>query len=103
MIDIKEIKSITQNKDGSFDVQSKKSSNNYTYFTVNWKRIPRFDQKGNKIDPDIFREDVIAKNGIEYWNQNFACVSGDTFINIFDEINQKNITITVKELWDLMH
>lgn len=73
MIDIKEIKSIRLNKDGTFDVLSKKSSNNYTYFTVNWRKIPRYNQKGQLIDPDIFKEDIITKNGLEYWNQNFEC------------------------------
>lgn len=71
MIDFTEIKDITLRKDGLFDVQSKKSSNNHYYFTVDWKKIPRYDHKGNLIDPEIYKADVIAKNGIEYWNQNY--------------------------------
>ena len=103
MINFSEIKNITKRPDGTFDVASKKSSNNYRFFGVDWRRIQRFDQKGNVIDPEIFKQQTIEKNGIEYFNQNFACVSGDTFINIFDELNQKSITITVRELWNLMH
>lgn len=71
MIDFNEIKNITLRKDGFFDVQSNKSSNNHYYYTVDWKKIPRYDHKGRLIDPEIYKADVIAKNGIEYWNQNY--------------------------------
>lgn len=71
MIDFNEIKDIVLRKDGLFDVQSKKSSNNHEYFTVKWDRVPRYDHKGRLKDPEIFKNEVIAKNGIEYWNQNY--------------------------------
>lgn len=97
MINFSEIKNITKRPDGTFDVASKKSSNNYRFFGVDWRRIQRFDQKGNVIDPEIFKQQTIEKNGIEYFNQNFACVSGDTVVNVYDG---KEYKITIGELWN---
>lgn len=84
MINFSEIKNITKRPDGTFDIASKKSSNNYRFFGVDWRRIQRFDQKGNVVDPEIFKQQTIEKNGIEYFNQNFACQflgSSSTLIN----------------------
>lgn len=53
------------------DAESGKSG--YKYHFVNWRDVPRFDSKGNVLDPDTFKDNVVRKNGITFFSQNYAC------------------------------
>ena len=63
----------TESSPGIFDVTIDKPSNNMALFEMDWREVPRFDSKGNRIDPEKFKEDIIAKYGATYFAQNFSC------------------------------
>lgn len=75
-----------------------KGTTGYSLFKVDWGDVPRYDKNGDLIEPEVFKESIIKKHGLIYWNQNFACVSGSSYINIFDK--QLNIykRMTIAEL-----
>lgn len=61
-----------QNEDGSFDVVVDKPSNGMLYYDVSWRDVPRFNSKGEQISHEEFREQVIDKYGLVYFNQNYG-------------------------------
>ena len=63
----------TESSPGIFDVTIDKPSNNMALFEMDWREVPRFDSKGNRLDPEKFKEDIIAKYGATYFSQNFSC------------------------------
>lgn len=50
-----------------------KGSSGYSLFKVDWRDVPRYDRNGELIEPEIFKDSMIKKHGLLYWNQNFAC------------------------------
>ncbi|WXB48026.1 terminase large subunit [Vibrio phage VB_VaC_TDDLMA] len=48
-------------------------SNGYKLFKVDWKDVPRFNAKGQRMKPEDFMNGIIAKHGMQYWRQNFEC------------------------------
>ena len=58
---------------GLYDVTLDCSSNGYKLISVDWHDVPRYDVKGNRISPDEFKDDVVAKYGIQYFKQNYEC------------------------------
>lgn len=48
-------------------------TNGYKLFTVDWRDVPRYDKKKKLVDPDVFRDKIIAKYGIVHFNQNYGC------------------------------
>ena len=80
-----------KNKYGTFDVQIDKPSNDMELISVNWKEVPRYDRKGNLIDPESFKQQVIDRQGLQYFLQAYACeflgsshtlISGDVLKDI---------------------
>ena len=63
----------TETSPGIFDVTIDKPSNNMALFEMDWREVPRFDSKGNRLDPEAFKEDIISKYGATYFAQNFSC------------------------------
>lgn len=61
-----------QNEDGSFDVVVDKPSNGMLYYEVSWRDVPRFNSKGEQISHEEFREQVVDKYGLVYFNQNYG-------------------------------
>lgn len=59
---------------GLYDVTIDRPSNNMALFEMDWREVPRYNSKGQKIDPDAFKEDIVAKNGLTFFNQNYACL-----------------------------
>lgn len=72
MLEYKNIKSVTKNQDGTFEVTFNTSSNNYTFFTTPWENVPRYGQDGKLLTPEEFKRNEIEKFGIVYFNQNYA-------------------------------
>lgn len=62
-----------KNKYGTFDVQIDKPSNDMELITVDWREVPRYDRKGNLIDPETFKQQVIDRQGLQYFLQAYAC------------------------------
>lgn len=61
-----------ENADGSFDVVVDKPSNGMLYYEVNWKEVPRFNSKGIQISHEEFKEQIVDKYGLVYFNQNYG-------------------------------
>lgn len=51
--------------------KQKKGSNGYLNYEVDWRDVPRFKSNGERLDPEEFKQGVIAKDGLVYWNQNY--------------------------------
>ena len=62
-----------KNKYGTFDVQIDKPSNDMELITVDWRKVPRYDRKGNLIDPERFKQQVIDRDGLQFFLQAYAC------------------------------
>jgi hypothetical protein len=75
-----------------------KGTTGYSLFKVDWRDVPRYDKDGNQIEPEIFKDNIIKKHGLIYWNQNFACVSGDSYINIYDKYTNEYKRMTIAEI-----
>ena len=59
--------------DGSGVKEPGDNHNGYKLFKVDWRDVPRYDSKGERMKPEDFQRSIIAKHGIMYWNQNFEC------------------------------
>ena len=90
----------TESSPGIFDVTIDKPSNNMALFEMDWREVPRFDSKGNRLDPEAFKEDIISKYGATYFAQNFSCVKGNTKIVLKDSLNNKDIEISIEEAYN---
>lgn len=88
-------------KDGSG--VKKKGTSGYVLFKVDWRDVPRYDKDGNLYEPEVFKKNIVDKHGILYWNQNFACISGKTYINIFDRYTNEYRRVTVEGLTELLN
>lgn len=79
-----------------------RGSNGYTLFKVDWRDVPRYDSKGNNINPEEFMNKIVAKHGILYWKQNYECVDGSSYINIYDKYNNEYKRIKIEEFEKLL-
>lgn len=93
----------TESSPGIFDVTIDKPSNNMALFEMDWREVPRFDSKGNRLDPEAFKEDIIAKYGATYFAQNFSCVKGNTKIVLKDTLNNRDIEIPIEEVYEILY
>ena len=64
---------VVKNKYGTFDVQIDKPSNDMELISVDWREVPRYDRKGNLIDPETFKQQVIDRDGLQFFLQAYAC------------------------------
>lgn len=64
---------VFKNKSGTLDVEIDKPSNGMELLTVDWKEVPRYDEKGNPIDPEDFKQKTISKEGLQFFLQAYAC------------------------------
>lgn len=51
--------------------KQKKGKNGYINYEVDWRDVPRFNSRGQRLTPEEFKQSVIEKDGIVYWNQNY--------------------------------
>lgn len=64
---------VVKNKYGTFDVRIDKPSNDMELISVDWKEVPRYDRRGDLIDPETFKQQVIDRQGLQYFLQAYAC------------------------------
>ena len=62
-----------QTGEDSYDVTVDEPSNNHALFEMDWRDVPRYNSKGQRLDPEEFKNDIITKYGLTYFSQNFAC------------------------------
>lgn len=68
-----EVLSTKEISSGLYDVTVNEPANNHALFEMDWREVPRYNSKGELIDPEKFRDDTIAKFGEMYFLQNFQC------------------------------
>jgi hypothetical protein len=49
-----------------------KNMNGYKVVECTWDEVPRWNKDGSLKDPEVFKAEQIAKNGLIFWNQNFG-------------------------------
>ena len=49
-----------------------KNKNGYKAFNVHWEEVPRYGPDGSLIPPEVFKEKIIEKHALIYWNQNYG-------------------------------
>jgi hypothetical protein len=104
MIKEKDILNIQRDHEsGLFNVELNKSSNNYKFFTTPWQNIPRFDNNGKPLTPEQFKDMIVERDGIVKFNQNYACVDGNTLINIYDSLNDCYTQIKIADLYKMIY
>lgn len=88
-----------QTGEDSYDVTVNEPSNNHALFEMDWRDVPRYNSKGQRLDPEEFKNDIITKYGLTYFSQNFACVSGDTKVKVLDSSLEKETEIPIQDLY----
>ena len=73
MLKESEIINVVKNYDGLYDVTLDKPSNDYDHYFVNWKDVPRYDNDGKLIPPEVFKEKIIDSFGEVHFAQNYEC------------------------------
>ena len=64
---------VFKNKSGNYNVEIDKPSNDMELLTVDWKEVPRYDRNNNLIDPEVFKQQVIDRQGLQFFLQAYAC------------------------------
>src|SRR5574344_22172 len=64
---------VFKNKSGNYNAEIDKPSNDMELLTVNWKEVPRYDRNNNLIDPEVFKQQVIDRQGLQFFLQAYAC------------------------------
>lgn len=90
--ELKDVLSIRDLGNGTSEVTSKLGVNGYEMFETSWKDVPRYDTKGNVLSSEQFKENIIEKYGLVYWNSNYEnkfIGSSNTFVssNILEALN----------------
>jgi hypothetical protein len=58
--------------------------NDYAPFAMNWREVPRLDENGKLIDPDVYKEMMIKASSLQSWYQEYEAKflgSSKTLIN----------------------
>ena len=81
--------------------KAKSGESGYLFHFVDWRDVPRFDNKGRQLTAEEFKNKIIRKNGITFFNQNYACEfcgSSATLVNsdILSEFKSKEPEL----IWD---
>jgi len=63
---------------------AREDSNGFKVFEVDWKDVPRYKSDGSLMSNDEFKNGIVKKHGMIYFNQNYGCVTGTSAINIYD-------------------
>lgn len=90
--EIKNIKDVKKLDDNTSEVTLKTGVNGYEMFETFWNEVPRFDTKGNQLDPQVFKQGIIDKYGLVYWNSNYEnkfIGSSNTFVasNVLENLS----------------
>ena len=90
--ELKDVLSVKDLGNGTSEVTSKLGINGYEMFETSWKDVPRYDTKGNVLSSEQFKENIIEKYGLVYWNSNYEnkfIGSSNTFVssNILEVLN----------------
>ena len=80
---------------------AEKGTNGFNLYDLDWRRVPRFDAKNNQMTPEEFREKIVKRFGILYFNQNYANEAiGSSYTLIKSEILKEMSSIEPEEIRD---
>lgn len=51
---------------------ARKGINGYEYFSNDWREVPRYNKDGSVMDTEVFKQEIIKKNGQQFFAQNYA-------------------------------
>jgi hypothetical protein len=68
--------------------------NGYKTFEIHWSMVPGRDEK--------WKEETIKNTSIEQFRQEFECLDGETFVEIFDRETKLEHKIKIKDLFDFI-
>lgn len=51
---------------------ARKGINGYEYFSNDWREVPRYNKDGSVMDNEVFKQEIIKKNGQQFFAQNYA-------------------------------
>ena len=101
MFDENTIYDLKKNMDGTYDIISTIGSNGFTLFDLDWKRVPRYNAKGELMEPEVFKDITVAKHGIIYFNQNYANAAiGSSHTLVDASALEKFISVEPEEIRD---
>lgn len=80
-----------QNSDGTYNVTVDEPSNGMLFYGVDWREVPRYDSKGVRKTNEQFKNEVIDKFGLVYFNQNYACQFLGSSYTLVDSDVLKNL------------
>jgi len=93
--------SIEKNYDMTYNLIIDAPSNGMLYYEVNWRDVPRYNSKGEQISPEDFRESVIDKYGLIYFNQNYGgSFIGSSYTLIDAEALKELVPKDPELIWD---
>jgi intein/homing endonuclease len=53
--------------------EAEKGENGFQAFGIDWREVPRFDDKGNRLTPEEFRDQIIKATSLQSWKQEHEC------------------------------
>jgi hypothetical protein len=72
--------------------------NEYVPIDINWGQTPQFP--GGPLRDDEWRKKTIQNTSEKQFQQEFECVSGDTFITLKNKEDNKIYKITIKDAFE---
>jgi len=74
--------------------KAKIGKSTYVPFEVKWNQVPGRDE--------AFRKRIIDSEGIEYWEQEFACFGKDSTIEVLDTTTNMIANLTMEEFYNYL-
>lgn len=71
------------------EAKDEKRESDFVNYEIQWNDVPGRDE--------AFKKKVIAEFGQDYWDQEFACLSSDTMIEVLDTFTNKINRLTIGE------
>ena len=68
------------------------SKNGFIKYEVDYRRVPRYDSNGNIMKPEDFKDSIIKKYGLKYFEQNY----GNSFIGSSNTLISGQVLSTYK-------
>lgn len=89
------------NTDGTYNVKVDYPSNDMLFYEVKDYEVPRYNKKGKRLTNEEFKESVIDKFGLVYYNQNYGNQFIGSSYTLIDESAIKRMNpCDAESVWD---
>lgn len=76
-------------------------TNGTKIFEVDWEDVPRYDTDGTIMEPEKFKDKIVKKHGLIYWNQNYGNLfTGSSHTLVDASALEKFVSIEPQEIRD---